>query len=99
MSETEEGTKESARQRALADLSDQALGDADLAALMATLTELIAKTLNVEFCKVLELLPGKNHLLLRAGFGWRAGSVGHVTEPAGTGSPAGYTLLCDQPVI
>jgi len=99
MSETEEGTKESARQRALADLSDQALGDADLAALMATLTELIAKTLNVEFCKVLELLPGKNNLLLRAGFGWRAGSVGHVTEPAGTGSPAGYTLLCDQPVI
>jgi len=92
--------EESARQqRALADLSDHALDGGDLAALMPTLTELIAKTLAVEFCKVLELSPGKDNLLLRAGFGWRAGTVGKATEPAGTGSPAGYTLLCDQPVI
>lgn len=99
MSEIEEGTKESARQRALADFSGHALDDADLVALMATVTELIAKTLNVEFCNVLELLPGKDNLLLRAGVGWTDGLVGQATEPAGTGSQAGYTLLCDEPVI
>ncbi len=100
MSKTEARIEDSARQqRALADLSDQALGGADLEALMATLTELIAKTLTVEFCKVLKLLPGKDKFLLWAGFGWKGGSIGRATVPAGPGSPAGYSLLYDQPVI
>jgi two-component system sensor kinase FixL len=100
MNKIEARIEESTRQqRALADLSGHALDDADLAALMATITELIAKTLNVEFCKVLELLPGKDNLLLRAGVGWTDGSVGQATVPVGTESQAGYTLLCNEPVI
>jgi PAS domain S-box-containing protein len=97
MSKTDTGTEESAQlQRALTDLGG---GGADLPALLATLTELIAKTLSAEFCKVSELLPDKDEFLLRAGFGWKGGSVGHATEPVGTGSAAGYTLLSDEPVI
>ena len=66
---------------------------------MATITELIAETLNVEFCKVLQLEPGNENLLLRAGVGWKDGSIGKATEPAGTASQAGYALICDGPVI
>jgi len=96
----EERISETARlQSALADISGHALDDADLTALMATITDLIAKSLDVEFCKVLELLPGKDRFLLRAGVGWNEGLVGQATIPAGTGSQAGFSLLRDEPVI
>ena len=96
----EQRISETARlQSALADISGHALDNADLTALMATITDLIAKSLNVEFCKVLELLPGKDGFLLRAGVGWNEGLVGQATVPAGTGSQAGFSLLHDEPVI
>ena len=87
------------QQEAVVDLGRQALGAADLSAVMRSVTELVAKTLSVEFCKVLELLPGNDVLLLRAGVGWREGLVGRTTVSAGTNSQAGYTLLCKEPVI
>ena len=87
------------QQEAVANFGRQALGGTDLSALMQTITELVATTLNVEFCKVLELLPGSDTLLLRAGVGWKVGLVGKATMSAGTNSQAGYTLLCKEPVI
>jgi PAS domain S-box-containing protein len=96
----EERIQERVRQQeAVANIGQQALGGADLSALMGAVAELIAKTLDVEFCKVLELLPNNDALLLRAGFGWKEGLVGHATVSAGTNSQAGYTLLCKEPVI
>ncbi|HEX6176472.1 MAG TPA: PAS domain S-box protein [Candidatus Binatia bacterium] len=87
------------QQEAVVDLGRQALGGAELSALMGSVTELVAKTLNVEFCKILELLPGNESLLLRVGVGWREGLVGQTTVSAGTNSQAGYTLLRKEPVI
>ena len=87
------------QQKAVVDLGRQALGGADLTVLMRSVTELVAKTLSVEFCKVLELLPGNEAFLLRAGVGWREGLVGQTIVSAGTNSQAGYTLLCNEPVI
>ena len=87
------------QQEAIADIGGQALAGADLSALMQAITELVAKTLSVEFCKVLELLPGNDALLLRAGVGWKEGLVGRTTVSAGTNSQAGYTLLSGEPVI
>ena len=87
------------QQEAIADLGGQALVGADLSALMLAVTELVAKTLSVEFCKILELLPGEDALLLRAGVGWKEGLVGQATVSAGTNSQAGYTLLSGEPVI
>ena len=89
----------SRQQEAITDIGRQALGGADLSALMQAISALVARTLSVELCKVLELLPGNNDLLLRAGVGWRAGLVGQATVSAGTNSQAGYTLLSGQPVI
>ena len=93
-------TRERVRQQeAIANLGRQAVGGADLLALMRTVTELVAETLGVEFCEVLELLPGDEALLLRAGVGWQEGLVEQATVSAGTNSQAGYTLLCKEPVI
>jgi PAS domain S-box-containing protein len=66
---------------------------------MEEVTALVAQTLGVEFCKILELLPDGKALLLRAGIGWKNGFVGAATVNAGAESQAGYTLLSNTPVI
>jgi PAS domain S-box-containing protein len=66
---------------------------------MNNAVSLVAETLDVEYGKVLELLPDGNHFLLRAGVGWKKGLVGHATVSTGTDSQAGYTLLSSKPVI
>ena len=88
------------RQRTvLSQLSQRALVGGDLNTLLDEAVHLVAQTLEVEYCKVLELLPDGNALLLRSGVGWKEGVVGHGTVSAGTESQAGYTLLSDGPVI
>jgi len=62
-------------------------------------TSLLAKILNVEFTKVLEILPDKKFLKLRAGVGWHKGLVGNATVENNKNSQAGYTLLKTTPVI
>jgi PAS domain S-box-containing protein len=59
----------------------------------------LSKTLGVEYCKVLELLPDHKALILRSGVGWKEGLVGKATVSAGRDSQAGYTLLSTEPVI
>ena len=59
----------------------------------------VAETLAVEYCKVLELLPGDEALRLRAGVGWQAGLVGTATVSTDRDSQAGYTLLSKAPVV
>jgi PAS domain S-box-containing protein len=87
------------QQEAVADLGRRALTGPGLQVLMDEAVEVVARTLDVEYCKILELLPDGGELLLRAGVGWREGLVGTTTEEAGEGSQAGYTLLEDEPVI
>jgi signal transduction histidine kinase len=62
-------------------------------------TLLVCRTLEVDYAKVDELLPGQEQLLVRAGAGLRDGIVGSVTMPTGRGSPAGYALMIGHPVI
>ena len=87
------------QQATIAHLGQRALAGADLSTLMDEAVRLIARTLEVEYCKILELLPEGDALLLRAGVGWQEGLVGHATVSAGKESQAGYTLLASEPVI
>ena len=87
------------QQAAVAALGQQALSGAEPAALMQEASALVARTLEVEFCKVLEQLPDENALLLRAGVGWKDGLIGRAKVSTATGSQAGYTLLSAKPVI
>ncbi len=87
------------QQAAVATLGQQALGGIDISTLLDEAGTLVAHTLTVEYCKVLELLPDGTALLLRAGVGWQVGLVGHAMVGAGIDSQAGYALLSATPVI
>lgn len=87
------------QQQAVAKLGEMALVASDLDLLFSEALDLIAQNLDVELCKVLEILPGGKELLLRAGIGWQEGLVGRAKFGAERESQAGYTLLSDEPVI
>jgi PAS domain S-box-containing protein len=87
------------QQATVAQLGQVALAGGDDQKLMDEAVVLVTKTLNIELSKVLELLPGDEQLLLRAGVGWMPGKVGHAVVPLGRESQAGYTLASDKPVI
>lgn len=67
--------------------------------LLTEAVRVVKETLDVDYAKVLELLPESGKLLLRAGVGWRTGFVGQATVGAGMESQAGYTLASAAPVI
>ncbi len=87
------------QQAAVAELGQLALSGAAPFTLMEEAVSFVAKTLDVEYCKVLELLPDGMELLLRAGVGWRDGLVGRTTVGTERDSQAGYTLVSSKPVI
>ncbi|WP_275522412.1 GAF domain-containing protein [Kamptonema sp. UHCC 0994] len=95
----EEVRNRTQQQEAIALLGQRALGGAELSVLMDETVTLIAKTLEVEYCKLLELLPDRRALLLRAGIGWHEGLVGSAIVGAELNSQAGYTLFSSEPVI
>jgi PAS domain S-box-containing protein len=85
------------QQSAVAKLSRRALEGRDLTSLLEDAVSLVTSVLDVGFCKVLELVG--DSLCLRAGVGWKEGSIGKVTLPIGLGSHGGFTLLSSSPVV
>ena len=89
-----------ARQQAeLAEFGQWALEGMALDALLAGTAERVAESLGVEFCEVLELTPGDEALLLRAGVGWQSSCVGNIRLAASSESQAGATWRGSAPVI
>ncbi len=86
-------------QTVLAGLGEYALRGATLDKVMNEAVTQVASALDVECCKVLELLPGRDACLLRSGIGWKPGYVGKATVKVNEGSQAGYTLLSGEPVV
>jgi PAS domain S-box-containing protein len=95
----EELRKRASQQAGIAALGQQALAASDPAVFMDEAVGLIAATLDVPYCKILELCPDGQSLILRAGVGWKEGLVGHAIVGAGPDSQAGYTLQLGEPVI
>jgi two-component sensor histidine kinase len=87
------------QQEALAQLGERALFESDLERLLNDAVSTVALTLSADFVKILELLPGGNELLLRAGFGWKSDVVGTVVASADAGSYARFTLDSAAPVV
>ncbi|WP_306056345.1 MEDS domain-containing protein [Natronococcus wangiae] len=87
------------QQKIVTEIGQQALEDRDLDQLMHDASVVVAETLDNEYCKVLELLPGGDEVFLRQGVGWRDGVVGNATVPTDLDSQAGYTLLSEEPII
>lgn len=88
------------QQAVVADLGQQALEALDLDTLLAEAAEVVADTLAAGFCKMWDLDPEADELLLRQGVGWPDGVVGSATVSAvDNESLASHTLLTDEPVV
>ncbi len=87
------------QQEMVAELGHMALMGADVGDLMNAAVDRLAGTLQVEYAKVLELLPDGKTSRLVSGVGWRKGLVGLAIVAGGADSQAGFTLLSREPVI
>ena len=87
------------QQRALAKFGLHAFQSRDLGTTLHEACALLCEGLDVKLAKVLELLPGGNELLVRAGVNWQPGVVGELKLGGDRDSPAGYALLTCEPVI
>jgi GAF domain-containing protein len=87
------------QQEILTELGLLALKGTPFLELLDHTARLTAEGLRAEFCKVLEFLPDRNRLIVRAGVGWDPGVIGSATVGADLESPAGYALQTGAPVI
>jgi signal transduction histidine kinase/CheY-like chemotaxis protein/HAMP domain-containing protein len=86
------------QQTVVAALGQFAMISKDIPALLNQAVMLIAQTLEVEYCQVLELQPGGRFLLLRVGVGWKDGWVGKAVIPADPQTECGFTLRAGEAV-
>ena len=70
-------------QSVVADLGERALRGAPLSQMLDDAAIQVTQALGIDFCKILELLPNHDALLMRAGTGWKPGYVGHATVGLG----------------
>jgi two-component sensor histidine kinase len=87
------------QQELLAELGVLALKGTRFLELMDRAALMVAEGLQAEFAKVTEYLPAENRFLVRAGVGWKPGTVGVATVGADLDSPAGFALHTGEPVI
>jgi two-component sensor histidine kinase len=87
------------QQAMLADFGRRALTTDDLDVLLEEAAVLATQGLNTDMSKVMELVPERNILRLRAGVGWKPGCIGTATAGTDTRSAAGYALKMASPVI
>ena len=88
-----------AQHAALAALSQRALVGGNLHRFFDEAMPMLARTLKLELTRVLEYLPERDALLLRAGHGWREGLVGQALVSAGQDTQSGLALAQAEPLI
>ena len=87
------------QQSLLGEFGRSALQTRDIRQILQRSTELCAQGLEAPFAKVLEYIPDEKRLLVRAGVGWPAGTIDHVSLGADVESPAGYAFHTGKIVI
>jgi len=87
------------QQAAVAFIGRRALQGGDLPGLMNETVRIVADTLRVELCKVLELSSEGDRLVLKAGHGWPADAIGSAAVGSEPTTQAGYTLQQKSPVV
>lgn len=87
------------QQATVAQLGQLALSGLELPDLFEQTTALVAQSLNVDDCKILELLPEDNALLLRSSVGLKKELADITKVGTDAKSQAGYALLSGKPVI
>jgi two-component system cell cycle sensor histidine kinase/response regulator CckA len=88
-----------AQQQAIARLGQLALTEVSQQELLEEACLTVAAELHADLAAVLELLPDRHALLVRAAVGWPPERIGELRIPAGPRSHSGYTLASTRPVI
>ncbi|ONF97035.1 Blue-light-activated histidine kinase [Sphingomonas jeddahensis] len=86
------------RQRILADFGEFALRSDDLQEVLTEGCRLVSRALGADLSKVLELEPGGETAVMRAGVGWKAGTVGRQFSLRDQSSET-FALRLGKPVI
>ena len=87
------------QQSVLARFGELALRCEDLDEILGEACRLVGEALCTELAKVLELSPDGLSLRVRAGVGWTAGVVGHVSIPLSDATSEGHTVRTGSPTI
>ena len=87
------------QQTVVAALGQFALVSQDFTALVNQSVTMVAQTLDVEFTHLLELQPDRTSLIMRAGVGWKSGTVSTAIIEAHGSSQAAFVLSSGEPVV
>ena len=87
------------QQSLLVEFGRHAMQTRDFRQILQRATELAALGMQTKFAKVLEYIPEDNRLLVRAGVGWAAGTIGEVSLGADIESPAGFAYQSGKALI
>jgi two-component sensor histidine kinase len=83
---------------AFAQFTSRSLAESDIQSLMTDACVRARSGLNVTHAKLLEYLPERDRLLLRAGIGWKPGYVGQHEAPPDLDTPIGHAFGLSEPV-
>lgn len=87
------------QQKALAEIGALALSDISFQEVLQKVAELLGRAVDCPLVKILEFSDHADHLMLRAGIGWKEGLVGQATAGIDRESQAGFTLLSGTPIV
>jgi two-component system, sensor histidine kinase PdtaS len=83
---------------AFALFTTRSLGESNIDSLMLDACLRARAGLNVTHAKLMEYLPDRDRLLLRAGVGWKEGCVGQYQVPPDLDTPIGHAFVLSEPV-
>jgi two-component sensor histidine kinase len=99
MQNQEEPEKILRRQLAsFANFTTRSLGESNIDSLMMDACLRARAGMNMTHAKLLEYLPDRDRLLLRAGVGWKEGYVGQYEVAPNINTPIGYAFSLSEPV-
>lgn len=87
------------QQKAIERLGSFALSEERFQIVLERAVETVAEVLGAPMAKILQFADSADHLVLKAGVGWRGGLVGVAAVGADMESQAGFTLMSPEPVV
>ena len=87
------------QQKAIERFGSFALAEDDFQKILDEAVTVAAEVLDLPLTKILQFADYADHLVLKAGIGWKEGLLGVAAVGIERESQAGYTLISDEPVV
>ena len=86
-------------EKALADFSQYSIKAIDIKALSDKVVNMIAKSINIDFCNILKHVPENNCFIMKSGTGWNGAVAENSVIDVRDNSLSKYTVMNKEPVI